>query len=214
MPGAPNRPPSPDDPPAPTAVLQVDPGRRTLRRLAPMRVTLRLDLWKNAPSRELVTPLERAEAAYVAGDFVNAESALDQLAVRFAEPRWPSLPLPFRDLRVAIPAPQPPQWDPDFTLSPPERDAKKARKSAELQVALADGTLAWAAAHAVPAEDLRPYLESARVALAAGTALEPVHEPLDRFWEAIRERVPMPGGPPSAVAPPVAPTPPPAAEQA
>lgn len=214
MPGAPNRPPTADAPVPPPPSPVTAPGRVALRRLAPMRVALRLDSWKNAPSRELLVPFERAEAAYTAGDFVGAESALDQLAVRFAEPRWPSLPKPFRDLRVAIPAPQPPQWDPEFVLTPPEREAKKARRYAELQLALADGTLAWASAHSVAADDLRPLVETARAALASGTALEPVHDALDPFWEAIRERVPLPTGP-GAPPPPAAPAPAaPSAEQA
>ncbi|MCI4349988.1 MAG: hypothetical protein L3K15_00505 [Thermoplasmata archaeon] len=213
MPGAPNRPPSPDAPVATTPVVPVAAARVALRRLAPMRVALRLDLWKNAPSRDLLTPFERAETAYAAGDFVNTESALDQLAVRFAEPRWPSLPLPFRLLRVAIPAPMPPHWDPDFALPQPEKEAKKARKSAELGVALAEGTLAWASTHAVAAEDLRPLVDAAKTALD-GAALEPVLEPLDQFWEAIRERIPAPGAPPVAAPRPVAPVPEPSAEEA
>ncbi|MCI4344535.1 MAG: hypothetical protein L3J87_02790 [Thermoplasmata archaeon] len=214
MPGAPNRPPAPDAPTPPPPSPVTAPGRVALRRLAPMRVALRLDPWKNAPSRELLLPLERAEAAYSAGDYVGAESALDQLAVRFAEPRWPSIPKPFRDLRVSIPAPQPPQWDPEFALTPPEREAKKARRLAELQLALADATLAWTSAHAIATDDLRPLVETARTALAAESTLDPVHDALDPFWEAIRQRVPMPSGPGAAppTAAPVAPAP--SAEQA
>ena len=179
-----------------------------------MRVALRLDLWKNAPSRELLVPLERAEAAYAAGDFPGAENALDQLAVRFAEPRWPSLPKPFRDLRVAIPAPQPPQWDPEFTLTPPEREAKKARRAAELQVGLAEATLAWASPHGVAADDLLPMVETARTALGGEADLERLHDALDRFWESVRERVPMPTGPGAAAAKPAPAAAEPSAEQA
>ncbi|MGA8536079.1 MAG: hypothetical protein WB789_01645, partial [Thermoplasmata archaeon] len=89
------------------------PERRALRRLAPSRVALRLDQWKGAPSPDLLTPFEKAEAAYTAGDYTAALQALDQLSIRFAEPRWPTLPEPFRRLRVPIPAPMPPHWDPE-----------------------------------------------------------------------------------------------------
>ena len=57
MPGAPNKPPAPAEVPVlPTA--RSDPVERKLvRRLAPFRVALRLDLWKGSPHPDLTTPL-------------------------------------------------------------------------------------------------------------------------------------------------------------
>src|SRR5690242_20638449 len=141
MPGAPNRPPEVTGPAPPPPVD--DPGTRVLRRLAPCRVALRLDVWRNAPSPELLKPFSAAESAYASGDLPGAENALDQLAVRFADPRWPTMPEPFRRLRVAIPAPQPPAWDPEFTLAADEKDRRKAHRGVEGQVALAEGVVQW-----------------------------------------------------------------------
>lgn len=168
-----------------------------------MRVALRLDVWKNAPSREMVVPLERAETAFSGGDYAGAESALDQLAVRFAEPRWPTMPKPFRDLRVSIPAPQPPQWDPEFALAPEAREANKVRRSAELQVALAEGVLEWAAQHSVPLDDARQGVLDARSALTARAAPEELWPHLDAFWSVVRARVPMPAASGARAAPAV-----------
>ncbi|MCL5983285.1 MAG: hypothetical protein M1606_01300, partial [Candidatus Thermoplasmatota archaeon] len=103
MPGAPNRPPEMAAPSPPPTVDA--PERRVLRRLAPSRIALSLDVWRGAPSRELTEPLEKAEAAYGAREWREAESQLDRLAIRFHEPRWPTLPPPFRELRVPIPPP-------------------------------------------------------------------------------------------------------------
>jgi hypothetical protein len=206
MPGAPNRPPETDAPkPAPVAAPDLA-ARRAVRRLAPMRVALRQDLWKNAPSKELLSPLEKAEAAFSASNFVDTESALDQLAVRLAEPRWPTLPTPFRELRVAIPAPTPPQWDPDFALAPAEKEAKKIRRFAELQVALAESTLAWGRAHGASLDDLAPHIEVAKAALAANGPADAVLVAIDPVWDAVRSRIAMP----TAAA--ARPSPPPVAE--
>src|SRR5208282_5581548 len=120
MPGAPNRPPE-KAPEAPTAPpFHETPGQKALRRLVPTRVALLLDTWKGAPSPELVGPFQKAEAAFAQVDF--------------AEPRWTTLPEPFRLLRVAIFAPMPPSWDPDHALPASEKDAKKARKTADEQL--------------------------------------------------------------------------------
>jgi hypothetical protein len=166
-------------------------------------VALKLDLWKNAPSPDLTQPFHRAEARYVAGDFPNALTALDQLAVRFAEPRWPTMPTPFRELRVAIPAPMPPSWDPDNALAPADRDAKRLRHFAELQLALARASLDWAQSHGIAVDDLRSPLEAAGAAFVSDGPGESFWSPLDGVWASIRERVPPPAGPsPTAVAPP------------
>src|SRR5579859_2543952 len=130
MPGAPNRPPEIDKPPA-AEPPKDEVARRLLRRLGPMRVALQLDLWKGAPSPELVAPLEHAESNFASGDLVTASGHLDQLAVRFAEPRWPTLPAPFRGLRVHIPAPQPPQWDPEHALPATEKEGRRLQREAE-----------------------------------------------------------------------------------
>jgi hypothetical protein len=198
MPGAPNSPPKIDAPTPPVAIL---PERRVFRRLAASRVALNLEMWKGTPSPELVEPLERAEAAYSSGDLVNAEQALDRLSVRFAEPRWPTMPVPFRDLRVAIPAPMPPQWDPDFAADAPEKERRKVRRSAELQLALAKATAAFAAKRGLPADDLAAAAGSAESEFATAGASEAFWSQVDALWTAARERFPMPARAPGRAAP-------------
>lgn len=192
MPGAPNRPPekSPDAPPAPP--LAETPADRVLRRLAPSRVALLLDLWKGAPSPELLVPFEKAEAAYAAGDLENAASALDLLCVRFTEPRWPTLPEPFRQLRVPIPAPTPPHWDPEHGLPSGEREARRTHRTAEEQLALAEGSVAWAGAHGVDTSDLSVRLAEARTVLSGEGVSAAFYDRIDGIWKAIRERTPFP----------------------
>jgi len=195
MPGAPNRPPETTPPPPVAPPVAEPPGKKVLRRLAPSRVALLLDIWKGAPSPELLTPFSKAEAAYVAQDFPGAVNALDLLSVRFAEPRWPSLPEPFRRLRVPIPAPMPPHWNPDNALAPAEREAKRARDAAEDQLALAAGVVAWAGAHGVDVSDLAPRLDEARAILPTEGASGGFYERIDPIWDAVRERVPLPKPP-------------------
>jgi hypothetical protein len=168
-----------------------------LRRLAPSRVALLLDLWKGAPSPDLTGPYERAERAFASADYSSSSTALDLLSVRFAEPRWPTLPEPFRRLRVPIPAPIPPHWDPEHNLAPPEREARRARRAADDQVALATGCLAWASGHGVPTDDLSRGLEEARTLLGTEGVSAAFYERIDAIWMAVRERVPEPksGGP-------------------
>ncbi len=207
MPGAPNRPPETTPAPPPVAPVAEPPDRRPLRRLAPSRVALLLDLWKGAPSPELVVPFDKAEAAFAAGDFPTATNSLDLLAVKFAEPRWPTLPEPFRNLRVPIPAPMPPHWDPEHDLAPPEKEARRARREAEQQLALAGGTLTWAAGHGVDLADVAPGVEEAKAILAAEGPVAGFYERVDRVWDAVRARVPRPKAasarptPPAAAAP-------------
>jgi hypothetical protein len=206
MPGAPNRPPekeleAPVEPPLP-----VSPAQRALRRLAPSRVALLLDLWKGAPSPELMTPFEKAEAAYAAGDFVNAVSALDLLSVRFAEPRWPTIPEPFRQLRVPIPAPMPPHWNPEHILSPTAKEAARARRTADEQLALAAGTVAWASAHHVDAADLGRQVDEAREILGREGLSLGFYERIDAVWEGVLARFPRPTTPGRSAPPAAAPT--------
>jgi hypothetical protein len=194
MPGAPNRPPekapeAPLPPPVPET-----PQQHALRRLVPSRVALLLEIWKGAPSPELTGPLSKAEAFYAAADYGNASSELDRLAIRFAEPRWPSLPEPFRFLRVTIPAPMPPHWDPEHALTPPEREARRARRVADEQVALATGSLAWAGHHGVDVTALAPLLDDAKASLAAGGLSPAFYERLDAVWTGLHERLPSPKG--------------------
>jgi hypothetical protein len=199
MPGAPNRPPS--NPPPPPAASPVPPEKKVLRRLAPARVALSLDIWRNAPSTDLVAPLERAEAAYTAGDWREAESQLDALAVRLHEPRWPTIPEPFRSLRVSIPFPQPPQWNPELQLAPAEREALHARKIAELQLALARSSMEFARTKGLDVTDLQAPLERAATTLGASGVEPTFYESIDPVWEAIRVRVPMPKPPARPSAP-------------
>jgi hypothetical protein len=192
MPGAPNRPPekTPEAPVSPP--VPVPPEKQALRRLVPTRVTLLLDAWKGAPSPELTGPYQKAETAFAGGDFAGALSSLDLLSVRFAEPRWPTLPQPFRLLRVPINAPVPPHWDPDHALAAAEKDAKKARKTAEDQLLLARGSLEWAAAHGVATADLAPKLESASAHLAETGGVAAFYEEIDAIWTGLHGRLPAP----------------------
>ncbi len=208
MPGAPNRPPEIEGPAvvAPPATAN-EAARRVVRRLGPFRVALRLDLWKGAPSKELVDPLVRAEAAYSAGDLPKATSDLEGLAVRFAEPRWPTLPDPFRLLKVAIPPPMPPHWNPDNALPPAEKEAKLLRKEAQFQVELATATAAWASAHQIDLPDAAGHAERAKSALAAAGPTEPFWAELEALWEMVRQRVPMPSATGRPTAAPAAGTP-------
>ncbi len=204
MPGAPNRPPESSPPPPTAPPVPETPSQRVLRRLAPSRIALLLDLWKGAPNSDLLTPFDRAEAAFAAGDFPNALSALDALSIRFAEPRWPTIPEPFRLLRVPIPAPMPPSWDPDHALPAPEKDARRARRTAADQLALAEGSVAWMSAHAIDTSDLAPRLAEAKTVLGTEGVVPAFYERLDAVWEAVRARAPLPKGP-AARAAPVAP---------
>jgi len=208
MPGAPNSPPKPTEAPPPP--VPIPPERKALRRLAPCRVALNLELWKGAPSPELVDPLVRAETAYANADWVNTEQALDQMSIRFAEPRWPTMPAPFRDLRVSIPAPMPPSWDPDHTAEPAEKDRRRLGRFAVLQVALAKATAAYAAKRGLPAEDLAAHATAAETALAATGPDAVFWDHIDAIWTAVRERFPMPTRAGARAVPP----PPPAATDA
>jgi hypothetical protein len=188
MPGAPNRPPEMD-----TAVPVQDPtARRLLRKMAPMRVALHLDVWKSAPSSELVVLLERAESNLASGDFVTAQNNVDQLAIRFAEPRWPTMPIPFKSLRVEIPPPTPPHWNPEHALAPADKELKRLAREGETHVALARATIAWAPKHQIELADVAPTVERAQATLAAGGPTEPFWVDIDAFWQTVRDRVPMP----------------------
>ena len=165
-----------------------------LRRLAPSHVALLLDSWKGGPPPEVLQAFAKAEASYRAGDFAGASGALDLLSIRFAEPRWPTLPLPFRSLRVPIPAPQPPSWDPEHALPTEEKEARRARRVAEEQVALAEACVAWARDHGVPADDLFSDVAVAKAAFASGGASAEFYVPIDGIWSRLRERLPRPKG--------------------
>lgn len=202
MPGAPNRPPEKTPAPAVAPSAPEPPEKKALRRLVPTHVTLLLDIWKESPSPDLTGPFRKAEEAFAGGDFATALQSLDVLSVRFAEPRWTTLPEPFRLLRVRIPAPVPPHWDPDHALSATEKEAKKARSTAEEQLALARGCLAWAAAHGVDATDLAPRAEAAATRLTDPSGLGPFYEEIDALWTGLHGRLPAPkyAGAPRAAA--------------
>jgi hypothetical protein len=192
MPGAPNRPPEnvPETPPP--VSLPESPQQKALRRLGPSRVALLLDPWKGAPNPDLTVPFEKAETAYQSGDYGGAVSALELLSVRFAEPRWPTLPEPFRLLRVPIPAPMPPHWNPEHALAPAEKETRRARRVADEQLSLAIACVAWSAAHGVATEDLARSVEEAKALLANEGVSAGFYERIDAVWNAVRERVPMP----------------------
>ena len=202
MPGAPNRPP-PKDPEVQVApTVPETPERQALRRLAPCRIALRLDQWKNAPSPDLVAPYDRAETAYAAGDYAGALQALDQLSVRFHEPRWPTLPEPFRRLRVPIPPPMPPHWDPEHGMAVPEKEARRARRSAEDQLALARATVAWAGTHGTDLSALAPGVERSAAVLESEGVVAGFYDGIDAVWLAVREHVAKPAAPAATRAPP------------
>ncbi len=180
------------------------PERLSLRRLAPSRVALRLDQWKGAPNSDLLVPFEKAETAYTAGDYTTALQALDQLSIRFAEPRWPTLPEPFRRLRVPIPAPMPPHWDPEHGMAVPEKEARRARRVADDQLALARASVAWATAHGTDLASLAPRVEEASAILESEGVVAGFYERVDPVWLAIREQVTKPAAPPVARAAPAA----------
>jgi hypothetical protein len=200
MPGAPNRPPE-SGAPVPPAPPRDEAARRILRRLGPGRVALSLDLWKGAPGRELLEPLLRAEGAFEAGDLVNAQGDVDQLAVRFAEPRWPTLPEPFKQLRQSIPAPMPPSWDPDNALPPPEKEARRQRREAELQRNLVEATVLWARGRSIDLPDGAGHVERAKAALGPDGPTEAFWTEIDAIWMDVRRLVPLPKNP-AARAPP------------
>jgi hypothetical protein len=157
-------------------------------------VALLQDSWKGAPSAEVITPYEKAEAAFRAGEHSAAQSALDQLSIRFAEPRWPTLPAPFRELRVPIPLPVPPHWDPEHGLETEEREAKRARRRAEEQLTLAEASVAWSGAHGIRSEDLAPRLHEAQAALARGEVPPEFYAAIDAIWTDLHARLPRPKG--------------------
>ena len=192
MPGAPNRPPDVAGATPPPGPAAESPHEKVLRRLAPSRIALRLDLWKGAPPPDLLVPFEKAEATFALGDYAGAANALDLLSVRFAEPRWPTLPEPFRQLRVSIPAPMPPSWDPEHAMDPAERAARRARRAADEQVDLARASGAWAATARLETGDLGVLLDEAVAVLASDGVSGPFYERIDRIWTALRERVPPP----------------------
>jgi len=192
MPGRPNKPPDIEPPPPSLVPVPETPEKKVLRRLVPTHVALLLETWKGAPSPELTGPFGKAESAFGSGDYAAALSSLDLLAVRFAEPRWPTLPEPFRLLRVAIPTPVPPHWDPDHALPVAEKDTKKARKSAEEQLALARGCVTWALGHGVETADIAPHLDSAAGQLGDPAGLAPFYDAIDLFWTGLRGRLPAP----------------------
>jgi hypothetical protein len=199
MPGAPNRPPEVSPAPAAPPVDQLE--RRVLRRLAPSRLALKLDVWKGAPSKDLLEPLAKAEALYAAGDHRGADSALDQLSVRLAEPRWPTIPEPFRQLRVKIPAPMPPHYDPEHALPAAEKELRQAKRGAETQLALAQGSVAWAKGHGVETADLEEPLRAAAAGLSGPTPADGFWTSIDLVWTTLRSRVPSPVPAPAAAAP-------------
>jgi len=165
---------------------------KLLRRLVPSHVALLQKTWKGAVPPEVVAPFDKADAAFRASDFAGAASALDQLSIRFAEPRWPTLAEPFRRLRVPIPAPVPPHWDPDHGLAAAEKELRQARRLAEEQLVLAEASVAWASAHGVRTEGLPDALASAKASLATPGVPSGFYPAVDRIWQELRDRLPPP----------------------
>jgi hypothetical protein len=202
VPGAPNKPPEIDAPPAAVAPPAGDKRQHAVRRLAPARLVLRLPIWRGAPNADLIRPLERVASTLAAGEFPDAEKALDQFSVRLAEPRWPTIPEPWVRLRVPIPAPQPPHWDPDFKLSPTDREAKKNREWAQTQLLLAKGALELAPSLNVDLSDVHSVVTDAQAIFDREGASPEFWTTLDRLWEAVEGRVPLPSPAAARAAPP------------
>ena len=102
------------------------------------------------------------------------------------------MPVPFRDLRVTIPAPMPPQWDPEFSLPPEERECVVGVASLIVRLALAEGVLAWALTKAVDLGNVVSHVAQAKELLATTGADEAFFGHLDLVWTVVRERVPRP----------------------
>jgi len=202
MPGAPNKPPPIEAPPAAMSPPAGDKRQHVLRRLAPARLVLRLSIWRGGPNVDLVKPLERVAATLAAGEFPDAEKALDQFSVRLAEPRWPTIPEPWIRLRTAIPAPQPPHWDPDFKLTPADREAKKNREWARNQLLLAKGALELAPSLGVDLTDVQSCVAEAQTVFDRDGATDEFWALLDRLWDAVQSRVPLPSPAAARAAPP------------
>jgi hypothetical protein len=202
LPGAPNKPPTPDAAPVPESPPAGDKRQHAIRRLAPARLVLRLPIWRGAPNADLVRPLERVAASLTAGEFPDAEKALDQFSVRLAEPRWPTIPEPWVRLRVPIPAPQPPHWDPDFQLAPADRETKKNREWAHTQLLLAKGAIDLAPSLSLDLADVQPTVAEAQAVFDRDGPTAEFWAPLDRLWDAVERRVPLPTPAPSRAAPP------------
>jgi hypothetical protein len=190
MPGAPNRPVPTDGTTQPPTV---DPSEaKVLRRLAPMRVALRSETYRTGPAKELTDPLEKAETAFASKDIPTTETHLDRLAVRLAEPRWPSLPEAYRILAVKVIVPTPPQWDPDFSLPPEEKELRRARREKVAQLALAKACLEGEKRRGTPTDDLVGSLAAAEAALAPGGDESLFWGPIDSIWLSLHDRVPLP----------------------
>jgi hypothetical protein len=159
-------------------------------------------MWRGAPNADLVKPLERVATALAAEEFPDAEKALDQFAVRLAEPRWPTIPEPWVRLRVAIPAPQPPHWDPDFKLSPADREVKKNREWAQTQLLLAKGALELAPTLGVDLTEVQAGIAEAQAVFDRDGPTAEFWTPLDRLWEVVQSRVPLPSPATARPAPP------------
>ncbi len=211
MPGAPNKPPTIDSPPAAAPPEQGEKRQHALRRLSPDRLVLRLPIWRGPPSLDLVRPLERVAQSITAGEFPDAEKALDQFSVRLAEPRWPTIPEPWVRLRVSIPAPQPPHWNPDNQLSPADRDAKHAREWADTQLRLLRATFELAPSLKVDLADVASCVDEAQSALEQDGPSPAFWAPVDRVWDAVESRVGLPAvaaarpAPPAKLPPGIAP---------
>lgn len=202
MPGAPNKPPEIDAPLSPQATPGSDKRQHAVRRLAPDRLILRLPIWRGAPHTDLVKPLERVATMLEAGEFPDAEKALDQFSVRLAEPRWPTIPEPWARLRVSIPAPQPPHWDPDHKLSPADRETKKNQEWARTQLLLAKGALELAPSLPLDLTDVQSAVSEAQAIFDREGPSAEFWMPIDRFWEAVQSRVALPAPASTRAAPP------------
>ncbi len=192
MPGAPNKPPTIEGAPPTPATEGGEKRQHALRRLAPDRLVLRLPIWRGPPSPDLVKPLERVAQALGSGEFPEAERALDQFSVRLAEPRWPTIPEPWVRLRVSIPAPQPPHWDPDFKLTSAERETKRTQEWADTQIRLLRATLDLAPSLKVDLADVAPRVDEAEAVLGREGPGPAFWSPVDHVWEAVEARVSLP----------------------
>ncbi|MCI4340503.1 MAG: hypothetical protein L3J73_04480, partial [Thermoplasmata archaeon] len=100
--------------------------------------------------------------------------------------------MPFKRLRVEIPQPQPPQWDPDHALPAADKETKRLAREADMHRDLALASIAWGSTHQVDLSDLTPCVERAQATLASAGPGDAFWADIDSFWQAVRTRVPMP----------------------
>ena len=193
MPGAPNRPPKIEatEPTGPTPPRAAWSGAwRPMPRRARIWTSGR---GPRPPSSSCCSSAPRRTSPPATSS--TASSSLDQLAVRFAEPRWPTMPMPFQRLRVEIPPRCRRTGTPISPSPPPEKERRRRLRRSAARAREGHGRSPPSAA--VPPSDL------AAEALDRAEASSPRAGPNETFWSRHRwvlDGRPQPG-PDAASAP-------------